>query len=243
MTIIQTNRAAFVLLAVLLAACGPKRPPAQVTPDDLFRRGMTEHAEGRHRRAAETLQRFISENGGDPRVPQALLTLGRSHLGTREYVTAVADFLRLVNDFPTDPLARDARMGMCQGYARLAPEPALDQEYTRAALAYCESFAQIYPGTEDAARANEIVADMEGRLARKAFDNGMYYFKRKAYDAALIYFQETVRDHARTPHAPAALKMMIDTYTRIGYTEEATEARARLLRDYPNSPEAKSLPG
>ncbi len=192
-------------------------------------------------RAVPLLERFAQQHLGDPRVPQARLTLGQAHMARRDYIMAAGEFQRLVADFPTHALAREARFGICEAYFRLSPRPPLDQEYTQAAIAHCESVAGLYPNTAEAEQAQEYVLEARHKLARKAYDNGMFYFRRRAFDAAVVYFTDVVEQYPDTALAPAALLQLVETYTRIGYTEEAEEARERLLREYPESPEARGL--
>lgn len=239
------RRATVVGLGVglaLLGGCGRRGPTAQPTPDTLFRQGTAAYEAREYARAIARLEPFVLNNVGDPRIPQARLTLGRARLARKQYVEAVADFERLVTDFPTSPLALEGRFGMCDAYSRLSPRPQLDQEYTNAALAHCESIVRSFPGTPQAEQAAEMVTRMREKLAQKRYETGMFYFERRAYDAAVIYFQDTVARFPSTSVAPTALLRIYESYQRIGYEEEAAEARERLLRDYATSPEARGLP-
>jgi outer membrane protein assembly factor BamD len=233
--------ASAALLAGTLAACGTRRPAPAPGPDGLYTRGMELHQAGSHRRAAEVLGQFVQQHAGDPRVPQALLTRGRAHMGAREHVLATADFMRVVTEFGSNPLARDARFALCEAYVALAPRTALDQEYTRAAVAYCDQYATTYTSTTEADRARLHVIEMRSRLAQKVYDNGLFYFRRRWNDAAIVYFNEVVSDYPETPQAPAALMRLYETYGRMRYEEEQAETRTRLLRDYPQSAEARQL--
>ncbi|CAN5830914.1 hypothetical protein BH23GEM7_BH23GEM7_03320 [soil metagenome] len=226
----------------LLSGCGTRQPRlAQLGPDALYEQGMAAYEARRHARAIELLERFAQQHLGDERMPQARITLGRSYMARREYVTAASEFQRLVTDYPTHPLAPEARFGICESYVRLSPRPVLDQEYTLAAVTHCESVANLYPNTPQGEQARQYVAEGRSRLARKAYDNGMFYFRRRAFDAAVIYFTTVVEQYPDTTLAPAALLQLVETYTRIGYVEEATEARERLMREYPQSAEAQGL--
>lgn len=227
-----------------IAGCVPRRPPAAPpTPETLYREGMAAYAARRYERAIERLELFARDNFGDPRVPEAHLTLGRARIAKREYVAAAADFQRVVTDFPTHPLGQEARFGMCDAYSQLSPRPQLDPEYTNAAIGHCEAFARAYPGTPRAEVATQRVAEMRAKLAQKAYETGLFYFKRRAYDAAVIYFEDAVARFPDTRFAPSALLRMYESYQRIGYAEEAAEAKARLLRDYAESPEARDVSG
>ncbi|MDB4949644.1 MAG: hypothetical protein JWM27_2293 [Gemmatimonadetes bacterium] len=235
--------AAAALGSVLLAGCHPKKAPEPVSPDTVYQRAQQAYANGKNGRAATLFEQFLALSPGDPRVPTATYLTARARMGTHEYVTAAAQFLRVVNDFPADTLARTARMGLCEAYVHLSPRPQLDQDYTNSAIAYCESYGQLYPNTPQADRAALMVQALQSKLAQKEYETGVFYFRRKAYDASVIYFTRAAAEFPQTPFAPAALLKLYEAYAAVGYVEERDAAKARLLKDYPSSPEAKSLAG
>jgi outer membrane protein assembly factor BamD len=230
-----------VCLFVLSGCFARQQNPALLEPDDLHARAEAAFQARNFGRAAELYEVFVLHHHGDPRAPEARLNLGTAYQERREYVTAATHFQRLITDFPQSPLGLAARMGICESYYRLSPRPALDQEYTVSGILHCESVAQYYPGTDPALRATGYVTEMRMTLARKAYETGMFYLRRRAFDAAVVYFQQVVDQFPQTELAPAALLQMAETYTRQGYVEDAQEARERLLRDYPTSPEAQGL--
>jgi outer membrane protein assembly factor BamD len=236
------RRAALALLAAAaLGGCALFRTPPPLTVETAYAQGMEAYQAGRWRRAAELLGQFVTASGADPRLKGALMALARSHLETREYVTAASEFLRVATEYPSDPEAREARYGLCQAYHELAPRPQLDPEYTTAAITYCESYASIYPGTPEAQQALQWVTELRGRLAEKQYQNGFFYFRRGLYDAAVVYFNDVLSIYPDTPAASASLARLVEAYGRMGYREEEAAARQRLLRDYPQSAEAAAL--
>jgi outer membrane protein assembly factor BamD len=236
------RRAALALLvAAALPGCAVFRTPPPLTVESAYTQGMAAYNAGQYRRAAELLGQFVPNAAADPRLKGALMALGRSHLETREYVSATAQFLRVATEFPRDPEAAEARFGLCDAYHRLSPRPQLDPEYTTAAITYCESFASIYPGTPQATQATEWVAQMRGKLAEKSYQNGFFYIRRGLYDAAVVYFNEVLTLFPETQWAPTALLRLSEAYDRMGYREERAATRERLLREFPQSPEARNL--
>lgn len=236
------HRAVLALAAAaVLGGCAIFRTPPPLTPDTAYEQGMQAYEAGRYRRAAELLQQFVTNVGPDARLKPALMALARSRMEMREYVTAASDYLRVATQFPGDPEAAEARFGLCDAYYRLSPRPQLDQEYTHAAVTYCESYAQYYPASARAQEATRIVAELRGRLAEKAYLNGFYYYRRGLYDASVVYFDRVLEQFPETAHAPAALARLVEAYGRMGYREEEEAARQRLLREYPQSPEARTL--
>ncbi len=236
------RRAALALVvAAALPGCALFRAPTPLTVESAYTQGMAAYNAGQYRRAAELLGQFVPNATSDPRLKPALMALGRSHVETREYVSATAEFLRVATEFPRDPEAAEARFGLCDAYHRLSPRPQLDPEYTNAAITYCESYASIFPNTPQAAQAQQWVAEMRGKLAEKAYENGFFYFRRGLYDAAVVYFNEVLTQFPETSWSSRALLRLVEAYGRMGYREEEAAARARLLREYPQSPEARNL--
>jgi outer membrane protein assembly factor BamD len=231
-----------ILASALLSACGGREVPlTQLAPEDLWSQGIEEYNRARWSEAIRYFDRFIVVGGADPRVHQARYYAAEAHFNRREYLTAASRFSALAADLGRADLAAQARFMACRSYHELSPDPQLDQEYTRAAIDHCQALVDYFPDHDRAARAREIVEEMWNRLAAKAYQGGDWYFRRRAYDSALIYFEDVVRLYPRTTYAPRALRRMIDIYEILDYDEELEETRARLLRAYPDSPEARAL--
>ena len=232
------------LLALLLAGCSGNRiNPAQLSADELYQQAAGYYEAGNLGRALPLLESFVQLHFGDPRAPEARLWLGQGYERRKQWITAASHYQRLVEDYPSSPHALTARFGICEAYDRLSPPPELDQEYTYSGIAHCESVSTNYAGTDEGTQAAEYLQEMRDKLAEKIFDNGEFYVRRRAYDAALVYFQQVVENFPQTRFAPSALLSLVETYTTLGYVEEADAQRERLLSEYPDSPEAQEVRG
>ena len=232
------------MAALLLAACGSRSTPlGQLPPEQLWQRAQAELAAEDWDAAIRYLEAFVVMGGAGPRVDQARYDIGRAHFEREEYVTSAAEFSRLAGDLGRAELADDARFMACRSYEELAPDPQLDQEYTRAAIEHCSALAEYFADSEFAPRAAAIVERMRGRLAEKVFEAGEWYFRRRALDSAIIYFEDVFQQFPDTRWAPRALGKLVEIYETLEYEEELEAMRQRLLRDYPESPEARRLAG
>ena len=133
------------------------------------------------------------------------------------------------------------RAGESESYTRLAPRPELDQEYTRTAIQHCQSLIALYPQSEFNDRARAALTTLDNKLAEKLFLQGDYYFKRNAFDSAIQSLEDVLQAYPTSSAAPRALLRLYQSYVKIGYTEEATQAKERLLRDFPDSEEARRV--
>jgi outer membrane protein assembly factor BamD len=234
--------AAGLLTALALSACASREVPlTELAPQDLWLQGIEHYNAGRWSEAIRFFDRYVLVGGADPQVHQARFYSAEAHFNRREYITAASRFSALAGDLGRADLAAQARFMACRSYEELAPGPQLDQEYTRAAIDHCQALVDIFPTSEFADDARRIVDEMWHTLAAKAFQGGDWYQRRRAYDSALIYFQDVVRLYPRTSYAPRALRRMIEIYTVLDYPEEIQETRDRLMRNYPDSPEARAV--
>jgi outer membrane protein assembly factor BamD len=232
----------FVLsLTALLAACGGRDRFAGLDADTIYRMALNEMEEGDWGNAIRALERFNVSFGDDPRIPEVRLLLARSHYEDREYLTARSEYQRFRDRFVAHPRVAEAALGECRSLAALAPVPQRDQTHTQEALTVCGNVVVDYPGRPEAAEAAELRRSLRRTMAEKEYLNGNHYLRRRQYDPAIKYFEFVVDLYPETEFAPRALLGIYRANTAIGYDDLADEARSRLLRDYPDSAEARQL--
>lgn len=234
------RRIALAALGVAVLGC-PKTLPPDLGPDELFRRGREAWEDERWLIARTAFQRLLFLAPTHPKADSAQFLLADTHFQEEAYLTAATEYLKLAQTRPTIDLADDARYRACRAYAELSPRPELDQKYAQEAVAECRSLIVLYPQSPLVASADSVIVRMRNKLAEKLYLNAKYYMDRGAYDSAVLYLNDLLKTYPESAVVPAALLGLHDAYRRIGYDEEAAEARERLLREHPTSPEARSL--
>lgn len=233
-------RIALAALAVGLVGC-PKTLPPDLSPDELFRRGREAWEDRRWLIARTAFERLLLLAPTHPKADSAQFLLADTHFQEKAYLTAASEYLKLAQTRPTIDLADDARYRACLSYAELSPRPELDQRYAEESVAECRSLLVLYPQSPLVAEADSLIARMRNKLARKLYLNAQYYVDRGAYDSAVLYLNDLLKTYPESDVVPAALLRLYEAYQLIGYDDEATEVRERLLREHPTSPEARSL--
>jgi outer membrane protein assembly factor BamD len=232
------------LLSLTVAGCASRGPAFEnLDQESLFQYAMEQLRDRDWSDAIAAFERFTFTFPSHARVPEARFRIGEAYAGKGEHVTAAMEFNRLANDFPAGPWADDARFETCRAYSELSPSPPRDQEYTATAVDHCRSLVLYYPESEYRPRAEEMIQTLVNKLAQKDFETAEYYFRNRAYHSANIYYEGVASDFPETTWAPRALLRLHESYTRLGYEQEAQAARERLLREFPDSPQAQQIDG
>jgi TolA-binding protein len=65
--------------------------------------------------------------------------------------------------------------------------------------------------------------------------------KMQAYDSAILTLTDMLEQFPDANTVPRALLQLFRAYDKIGYREEAQATRERLLKDFPDSSEARQV--
>ena len=230
-----------VSATLAVVACGGSDRYQGIDADTLFTIAETEFEAGEYGNAIEALERFIVNFQSSPRLPTARFMLAEAYFAREEYITARAEYQRFLDRYVGHELSAAAALGMCRSLAELAPHPQRDQGYTREAITICGNVIVDYAGSPESLQAAEIRESLRGTMAEKEFLNAAHYFRRKQFDPAIKYYEFVVQLYPESEFAPRALLGLYRSNQEIGYDDLAEEARARLLREYPDSEAAEEL--
>lgn len=238
---LKRSIAAGALVGLLGAACSSAPPYSGWTPEQLYahaQRAFEDGNWGEARRAFErlVLQFPLFENAVDARYYMA-----RSFHEDRDYISAIAEFTRIVQVFPDHQLAADAWMGLCAAYAAMSPHPQRDQAPTAQARINCRNVANDLQGTPIGDSAAVLARRMEDKLAERAYGEGVHYYRNRLLESAELYFLSLLEFYPNTASAPRAMARLVQIYERWGWDEQRDEMVTRLLQTFPDSPEARAL--
>jgi len=229
------------LLTLALAGCGGSSQYQGLDAEALYRTARMEYDEGSYDNTIEALERLLVSYPTFDSLPDARFLLAESYFAKEEYITARSEYQRFLDRYVGHPLSPAAALGMCRSLSELSPIPQRDQTFTREAVTTCGNVVVDYAGTPEAIQAAEVRQSLRATLAEKEYLNARHYFRRKQYDPAIKYFEFVVDDYPESEFAPEALLGLYRSNEEIGYDDLAEEARARLLREYPDSEAADEL--
>jgi len=230
-----------VVIAVGMSACASGPRLDRMSQEQLWQYALNAFENQDWDRATMAFERFGLAYPSSDRAVEARIWLARAYANDGQHLLAASEFERFTQRYPSHELADDAALGICESYVQLSPIPQRDQTYTQTGITACDNVVRSYPASEQVARATQLRDSLRAKLAEKDYLNGEFYQRRRLDDSAIIYYESVLQSYADTPVAPRALLRLIEVYTRIGYQEEAAGARERLLREYPDSAEAREV--
>lgn len=228
--------------AAIAVACGPATPRPDLAPVDRFEWAVERFERGEHEAAVRALRSFLLQDPLNPLVDSAQYLIGESFLRSGRELEAITEFEQLTRMRPNSPLADDAQFGLCRAHWRLSPGLPKEQEHTRLAAEACTRLLEFFSDsrwTEEARRIREAAL---AKLATKSLRIAEYYFDRRLYESANIYLEKALEQAPAGAHVvPEILRRLYESYRRVGFDAEAEAVRQRLLREWPESPEAEAL--
>lgn len=117
-----------------------------------------------------------------------------------DYLTARHQFRTFVDTYPNSPKAEECRFMSAYCYYLEAPVYTLDQSNTQKAMESLQLFINIYPESERATEAADLIEELRGRLERKSYENAKLYLDIGDYKAAVIAYENSLRDFPDTEY-------------------------------------------
>ena len=119
---------------------------------------------------------------------------GLSNYRMKDYYTAETNFQRFLEVYPRSPFASEARFLRidCLYLSTLRYE--LDQSPTYTALNAMTEYLREYPDNEHLKECEDMIADLNERLDRKAYEGAKLYYKMEDYLAARVALRNVLKD-------------------------------------------------
>ncbi|HEV2177973.1 MAG TPA: outer membrane protein assembly factor BamD [Terriglobia bacterium] len=249
-----TARSAGLILAVaLLPGCfilhrhrstdlatriNPGDQPDQV----LYEKAVNEIKHGRYDVGRLTLQTLINTYPDSEYLAKAKLAIADSYYnegGVSGLTQAEAEYKDFITFFPTAPEAPEAQFRAGMSHFKLMGK--YDRDRTEAGLAEAEfkEFLRKYPDSPVMPRVKARLREVQELLAQSDYEIARYYYLKGANPAARIRFQEIADKYPDYSQADHALWYLGQTLERLRQPTQAATFYARIITDYPLSPDVR----
>jgi outer membrane protein assembly factor BamD len=235
------------LAAILfVSGCGTTDRLQFENPEAAYNQAMVEYERGRYERAAEAFRAVFTFGRAHEYAANAQWYLAMSHYNMRDYIIAASEFSRFSQLHRADPRMPEAEFMRGMAYYEQSPGHRLDQTDTFRAIEIFQLFLTRFPQHEKAVEAQQLIAELRNKLARKQYESGTLYERRTLYQAAALSYERTFDLYPDTDWADNALVGAMRAY--LAFADLSVRERQperlqlaldnynRLIQIFPDSP-------
>jgi len=225
----------FIILFTAHSGCSTDEVTQQLSAEERYGLAMSYFNDEDYLSAIEELKIVTIQFGGTQWADDAQYHLAESRYLRGEFVLAAYEYDVLIRTMSTSEFVRLARYRKASCYFNLSPGPNLDQEYTKKAIEEFQLFLEYHPTDSLAVRAEDRIAELNGKLAQKDFESGVIYYKMGYNKAATYYFDLVLEKYHDTPFAEPATYHKAEALMKRRKFSEAEGVLSRFLEKYPGS--------
>jgi outer membrane protein assembly factor BamD len=234
-----TRVAAFVLLAVALAACSlfdkdaiaPDEPADKLYNEGLYLLNTKKDA----KEAAKKFEEVDRQHPYSEWARKALIMSAYAYYEAGAHEECINSARRYVTLHPGSPDAAYAQFLIGSSYFDEIPEISRDQGRTEKAVETLEEVVRKYPTSEYAVAAKRKIEMARDQLAGKEMEIGRWQLQRREFTGAINRFKVVVTRYQRTRHVEEALLRLTEAYMALGIIDEAQTSAAVLGHNFPDS--------
>ena len=112
-----------------------------------------------------------------------------------QYILSAHYFKLFTEVYGRSEFVEEARYMNAYSLYKQSPEASLDQTSTYEAIAALQSFLNRYPNSQYADESEKLIAELQVKLERKAYDNAKLYHQLRRYKAAIVAFDNFQYDY------------------------------------------------
>lgn len=223
------------LFGLGLIGCATEEAVVQLSAEKRFELAMKKFNDEDYLSAIDDFRIVTLQYQGSAYADDAQYLLGECYFRREQFILAAYEYDVLLRTMPTSEFAPKARYKRAMCYYNLSPTANLDQEYSRKAIDEFQAFVEYYPTDSLASSAEEKIQELNTKLAKKEYQNGLTYMDMQFYKSAIVYFDLVLEKYHDTPYAEQALYKKAEALLyRRRYDEAKTEIE-KFLSKYPNS--------
>ncbi|MDR1745650.1 MAG: outer membrane protein assembly factor BamD [Tannerella sp.] len=193
----------FILITVvaLCSSCGEYNRILKATDYELkYSYAKKYFSQRKYARAATLLEEVVHIFRGTQYAEESLYLLAQSYYGQKDYETASLNFKQYYQTYPKGEFAELARFYSGYGLYLDSPDPRLDQKLTYDAIAELQLYMEYYPQSERAKQAQEILFELQEKLAYKELISTQLYYRLGTYmgnnyRSCVITAENALRDY------------------------------------------------
>ena len=171
-----------LMMTVLLSSCGEYNKILKSTDYELKYSYAKKYFNAKqYSKSATLLDELVTLFKGTAYAEESLYLLAQSYYGQKDYQTASQYFETYYTTYPTGEFTELSRFYSGYGLYLDSPDPRLDQSQTYKAIEQLQLYLEYYPQSERAEEAQNIMFELQEKLAYKELMATRLYFNLGTY--------------------------------------------------------------
>ena len=192
----------------------------------------------KYNKAAQLFESLSVMSSGTERDDTVQYYWALSNYRFKDYYTAETNFTHHIENFPLSPFTEESRFLRIDCLFRSTLRYELDQSRTYSAIGAIEQYMNDY-GTHNTRKTEceEMLAELNGRLDRKAYEAARLYYKMEDYKASRVAFRNVLKDKAENIYREDILyyiAMSSYRYANLSVRSKQKERYMTFVDDYLN---------
>ncbi|MGL5317707.1 MAG: outer membrane protein assembly factor BamD [Bacteroidales bacterium] len=191
-----------LLLLVTFTSCGEYNKLLKSSDYELkYEYAKKYFDQKKYSKATTLLEELVPLYKGTDKAEESLYLLARSFYLGKDYLSAGSYFTTYYNTYPKGKYTELARFYTGEGYFLDSPEAKLDQTETYKAINELQLFLEYFPGSDKRDQVENMIVDLQEKLALKELFNSQLYFNLGDYQgdnnfrSAIITAQNAIKDY------------------------------------------------
>lgn len=225
-----------------LFGCNPGNDDdiSQKEADQLFASAQEDIANQSYESAIKSLESVQINYPQYAEYDRLLYLLAKSQYAHKDYLEAQNNAHEFINSNPSTKNTEEMKFveAMSQFLLNenwlegrlLSPRHLRDTAYIEKAKDNFAQFKKQYPKSKYTPQVNKALAQIEDILASSELEIAKYDFNHKAYLGAIHRAETVIKDYPNTPQYKEAMKVMDESFNKLGLTEEYNELKKKIDR-------------
>lgn len=238
------NRIVISLIALLIAFTGCKgKKDVSIDPSGLGSdKAIYERAQKLGRRDAEKARLLYKEilqiYPDSVYARKAKIGIADSYFKQKDsasMIIAASEYQEFVNLYPNSPDSIYAKFRIGKCYERQSKSAGRDQTNTKQAIKSYQSLQKMYPGTEEADKADAILKKLNQRLGQHYFGIGMSNYRLKSFKGAIDRFKQVIDNYPNFKKMEKLIFFTGKSHAMLREYDSAISFFQKIINSYPQS--------
>lgn len=193
--------------------------------------------QGKYSKSSQLFESLSYITSGTERDDTVQYYWGLSNYRFKDYLTAETNFEKFLTNHPRSRFAESAQFLRVDCLYKATLRYELDQTPTYKAITAISEYLMTNPDNTHQAVCSRMLADLNERLDKKAFENARLYYKMEKYKNARVALKNVLKDDADNIYREDILyytAMSAYKYAQMSVPEKQKERYLAFIDDYYN---------